>query len=73
MQRNCKGNAKRCFKWDDGAPLLVYDNWLDKKRDEPNNIGGYQNCVYLQWPDKQWLDGDCDDMRNVICEIMPQP
>ena len=49
----------------------MFDNWYSRKWDEPNNMGGYQNCVYLQWPDKQWLDGDCDDMRNTVCEILP--
>ena len=51
----------------------MYDNWSSAKWDEPNNIGGYQNCVYLQWPDKKWLDGDCDDMRNTLCEMLPIP
>ena len=48
----------------------MYNNWSNKEWDEPNNIGGYQNCVYMQWPDKMWLDGNCDTMRNVICEMI---
>ena len=70
LTRNCKANSNRCFKWDDSSELIVYNNWSDKQWDEPNNLGGYQNCVYMQWPDKMWLDGNCDDMRNVVCEIV---
>ena len=69
ITRTCKANANRCFQWDDHSGLILYDNWSNKKWDEPNNIGGYQNCVYLQWMDKMWLDGNCDDMRNVVCEM----
>ena len=70
LTRTCKANANRCFQWDDHSELILYNNWSDKQWDEPNNIGGYQNCVYMQWPDKMWLDGNCDDMRNVICEMV---
>merc|ERR1719167_1615029 len=70
LTRNCKANSNRCFKWDDSFALIGYSNWSDKQWDEPNNLGGYQNCVYMQWPDKMWLDGGCDDMRNVVCEIV---
>jgi len=65
----CKSNIMSCFKWEDEATLGSFHNWYAGKWMEPNNIGGYQNCVYMNWPDKQWFDGDCDDKRHVLCEL----
>ena len=65
----CKSNINSCFKWEDEAALGPFHNWYGGKWVEPNNIGGYQNCVYMTAPDKTWLDGDCDDNRNVLCEL----
>jgi len=65
----CKSNINSCFQWEDEAALGPLANWYSGKWLEPNNMGGYQNCVYMNWPDKAWLDGDCDDKRNVLCEL----
>uniref|UniRef100_A0A3Q2ZG79 C-type lectin domain-containing protein n=1 Tax=Kryptolebias marmoratus TaxID=37003 RepID=A0A3Q2ZG79_KRYMA len=37
------------------------------ERNEPNNIGGKQSCVVMNWVDK-WWDVHCDTELEFICE-----
>ncbi|KAK3099724.1 hypothetical protein FSP39_008583 [Pinctada imbricata] len=46
---------------------ITYSNWHPG---QPNNIGGVQDCVTIQYPtqDFQWGDENCGDAHAFICE-----
>ncbi|KAK3099766.1 hypothetical protein FSP39_009292 [Pinctada imbricata] len=46
---------------------FTYSNWHPG---QPNNIGGVQDCVAIQYPtqDFQWGDENCGDAHAFICE-----
>lgn len=52
------------FTWVDDRPPS-YTNW---KVDEPNNVGGVENCAEMDDLDGGWNDVDCNARRHVICE-----
>lgn len=52
--------------WLDGSPL-TYDPWV---RGEPNNWGGQEACVGLNWKDLDgWVDLPCDNAIPFVCEL----
>merc|ERR1711879_715581 len=57
------------FYWGDRGNLLrmSYENW---HQGQPNNVGGNQNCLLMEYPDDEfsWGDVDCDTTHPFICE-----
>ncbi|XP_055895088.1 uncharacterized protein LOC106077022 isoform X4 [Biomphalaria glabrata] len=62
------------FKWTDtGIPRPV--NWsAGWHAGQPNNEGGNQNCLLMQYPadDYKWGDIECDSKHPFICEVYYQ-
>lgn len=65
------GGRKVNSKWqwlskDFGTFLMSYTNWA---QNEPNNIGGAEECVHLQgFTELRWNDSVCSNKLAYICE-----
>ena len=48
---------------------VSYSNW---KTGQPNDVGGDQDCLLLQYPDLdfEWGDVDCDERHPFICKTV---
>ncbi|XP_047454465.1 ladderlectin-like isoform X2 [Mugil cephalus] len=58
------GGEKGFWLWSDGTPFH-YSNWC---RGEPNNLGGRQNCIQMNFRDyKCWDDEKCHLRRPSVC------
>ena len=52
------------YKWIDDSQL-DYVNWQEG---EPNNYGGYENCIEMQTRRGQWNDLPCNFYRPFMCK-----
>lgn len=52
------------FMWVDGTPL-GFSLWA---AGEPNNTGGGEHCVELNFQTGQWNDVPCANSRTIVCE-----
>ncbi|KAI8797976.1 hemolymph lipopolysaccharide-binding protein, partial [Biomphalaria glabrata] len=62
------------FKWTDTGiprPVTWSAGW---HAGQPNNEGGNQNCLLMQYPadDYKWGDIECDSKHPFICEVYYQ-
>ncbi|KAM9781506.1 C-type isolectin Sp-CL4-like [Syngnathus typhle] len=55
------------FVWVDGSGILPADSpW---RNNQPDNFGGYENCVWMNSFDwGQLNDGPCEDRTPVVCQ-----
>ncbi|CAC5387224.1 unnamed protein product [Mytilus coruscus] len=55
------------FVWTDTGASVTYTNWHPG---QPNNVGGDQDCLLLQYPDNnfEWGDVGCSEKHPYICE-----
>ncbi|XP_063413996.1 uncharacterized protein LOC134696242 [Mytilus trossulus] len=55
------------FVWTDNGAPVTYSNW---RPGQPNNVGGDQDCLLLQYPDTnfEWGDVACSEKHPYICE-----
>ncbi|KAL5012982.1 hypothetical protein ScPMuIL_011533 [Solemya velum] len=57
------------FSWtDSGSPVpMTYSNW---HQGQPNDVGGQQDCLLMEYPDAdyEWGDVDCSTKHPFICE-----
>ncbi|KAA8578957.1 hypothetical protein FQN60_006049 [Etheostoma spectabile] len=61
--------GSRCFLFNTGPK-----NWIDGEFDfqsfgvgEPNNQGGAENCVVMNFNGKNWNDGSCENLAAFMC------
>lgn len=61
--------VEHSFYWTNRGSLdrMTYTNW---HTGQPNNVGGNQNCLLMEYPDDgySWGDVDCDTTHPFICE-----
>ncbi|XP_048585112.1 macrophage mannose receptor 1 [Nematostella vectensis] len=55
----------RTFHWVDGTPV-GYTNFASGQHDRS---GRSKACVYMRQTDGKWVDDDCNQKMNYICEI----
>ncbi|XP_038046213.1 lymphocyte antigen 75-like [Patiria miniata] len=53
------------YAWSDDTPV-EYTNWA---AGEPNDYGGWEECVETDFKGGRWNDQSCWDRRNYICAI----
>ncbi|VDI33849.1 Hypothetical predicted protein, partial [Mytilus galloprovincialis] len=55
------------FVWTDNGAPVTFTNWHPG---QPNNVGGDQDCLLLQYPDTnfEWGDVGCSEKHPYICE-----
>ncbi|XP_067661422.1 uncharacterized protein [Haliotis asinina] len=61
---------EKTFQWT-GSELsrnITYTNWYPG---QPNNVGGVQHCLLMEYPtaDYQWGDVECNTAHPYICEV----
>lgn len=64
-----RNSAGLFTNWLDGTPYVFYSNW---NTEEPNNVGGGENCVETIRESGKWNDIACGNNRLAMCE-KPQP
>ncbi|KAM9750926.1 galactose-specific lectin nattectin-like [Menidia menidia] len=55
--------GEKHWLWSDGSPA-EYFTWSDK---EPNNKGGNEHCIEMNYAGPFWNDQECEDSRQFIC------
>nr|CAB3263945.1 macrophage mannose receptor 1 [Phallusia mammillata] len=58
-------NSEDRWQWSDGSPV----NFVVWAKDEPNNQAGNEDCVDFHPRKKGWMDSNCNNLRNWICQI----
>ena len=51
--------------WADGSAV----DYLAWDKDQPNNVGGNEDCVDFNARTKKWSDTNCNRLKNFICQI----
>ncbi|XP_035859894.1 galactose-specific lectin nattectin-like isoform X1 [Sander lucioperca] len=49
--------------WSDGSKM-TYKSW---NAGEPNNAGGAENCLEMNWGGENWNDGACTNQLPFVC------
>lgn len=66
-----RDSAGQFASWLDGTPLggSFYANW---NPEEPNNVGGSENCAEIIKGTGKWNDLSCSSHRLAMCEMPKQ-
>ena len=57
-------SSKELFVYESNGKSIVWENWITGQPDDD----GRQNCVLLQTNGNKWIDVDCDERHEFICE-----